>query len=361
MAFEDKTFDILMQEALDDAPAEIDTRQGSIFFDAVAGVILKIAKLYSDLDEIAEMIYIDSTTGEYLDRKAAEFSVVRLAATHSKYECSLEGTAPEVGERFYTNGIFFVLGKDDSDEYYLEAEEAGTEANAIYAGTSAIPVDTIPDLVSATFGVLIEAGADEESDDELRERLRSKIAGPAENGNIQHYRTWCEQIDGVGKAIIIPLWNGPNTVKGVIIGPDGRPATQSVINRVQEYIDPDQDEDGEGDGLGEGVANIGAHFTAVAPTVRTVNIVFNADITGDATVESVTADVTSAISEYLQELVMDRTEDSVTVKYNAIGTKIYGLSSVVDYSSLTINGSTVNIELAKTEVPVVGEVTVNVL
>ena len=51
--FEGYTYERLLEEVLNNAPEEIDTRQGSIFFDAVSGVLLKVAKLYTDLDVVS--------------------------------------------------------------------------------------------------------------------------------------------------------------------------------------------------------------------------------------------------------------------------------------------------------------------
>ena len=35
--FSDKTYDKLLDEALSNAPDDVDTRQGSIYYDAIAG------------------------------------------------------------------------------------------------------------------------------------------------------------------------------------------------------------------------------------------------------------------------------------------------------------------------------------
>ncbi len=50
--FEDRTYERLMEETLELAPEGIDTRQGSIFFDAVSATVNKIAKLYTDLRRV---------------------------------------------------------------------------------------------------------------------------------------------------------------------------------------------------------------------------------------------------------------------------------------------------------------------
>ena len=136
-------------------------------------------------------------------------------------------------------------------------------------------MNNIEGLISATFGAIYENGSDAEGDEALRNRVIEKIAGPAENGNKQHYKTWCESIDGVGRARIFPLWLGENTVKAVLIDTTGKPCGEAKVQEVQEYIDPADKGmtatvNGKtytiGDGLGNGVANIGAHFTAVAAT-----------------------------------------------------------------------------------------------
>lgn len=358
--FDEYTYQQLLEDALENAPEGIDTRQGSIFYDAVAGAMMKVARLYADLGMLANLIYIDTTTGEFLDRKAAEHSLLRLAATSAKYYVTFTGTTPAIGERFYSNGIYFVLHKTEDDVLYLEAEEAGTKGNMIYSGTAAIPVNNIDGLSAATFGELFERGTDTEDDDSFRTRLQEKIAGPAENGNRQQYRTWCEEVDGVGRARIIPLWNGPNTVKGVIIDATGLPATTAVIARVQEYIDPDDDEDGEGDGLGEGVANIGAHFTAVAPDEVSIDVAVTVVLAGSATVEEAKQAISESVANYLQDLTMNTEDDTdIVVRISAIGALISGQSFITDYSNLSLNNATDNITPGMTEVAVLGEVTVN--
>ena len=42
--FEDYTYERLLEDVLNNAPEDIDTRQGSIFYDAVSGILLKVAK-----------------------------------------------------------------------------------------------------------------------------------------------------------------------------------------------------------------------------------------------------------------------------------------------------------------------------
>ncbi len=370
--FEDMTYDYLMQQYLEAAPENVDTRQGSIYYDAGAGIILEIAKLYTDLDLVLSMTQLDTTSGDYLDAKASEYGVSRQAATYAEYWVTIEGTVPDIGSRFYYDGMYFTFQIDSATGlYFLQAEESGTAANGIYEGTPAVPVNTITGLISATFGMVKSYGTDAEDDDSLRERVEEKIAGTAENGNKQHYKTWCESVDGVGLARISPLWNGPNTVRGQLINSLGLPCSDSVVAEVQNYVDPathgyTTEVNGKtyvvGDGLGEGVANIGAHFTACAPDILSIDVEFSASAASGRTLSDIEEEASEAISNYLQQLTLSTDEsENIVVRYTAIGATLSALSSIVDYSDLTINGGTANITPGEDSIPVIGEVVVNVL
>ena len=365
--FEDYTYERLLEDVLNNAPEGIDTRQGSIFYDAVSGVLIKVAKLYTDLDLVVELSRLTTTTGDALDAKAGEFGITRLAATRAKYRAEFEGVTPEPGERFYYDGAYFVLRQEaETGLLYFEAEAAGEDGNDIYEGTPAVPVNNIEGLISATFGAIYENGSDDEDDESLRNRVIEKIAGPAENGNKQHYKTWCESIDGVGRARIFPLWLGENTVKAVLIDTTGKPCSEAKVLEVQNYIDPADKGmtatvDGKtytiGDGLGNGVANIGAHFTAVGATALEIEVTFGAELASGATQETVQQDATEAIERYLRELVLGADDEAViTVRVSAIGAILSGLKSLVDYTDLKLNGGTQNIIPGEDDVPVLGEV-----
>lgn len=369
--FEGYTYELLLEEVLENAPEGIDTRPGSIFYDAVSGILIKVAKLYTDLDLVFELVCVDSATGEYLDKKASEYGLTRLQATSCCYLFEYTGTRPNGGERFFTDGLYFVLKEAADGTLYLEAEEAGTGGNNVYSGTAAVPVNNIQGLEAASFGEIYEIGTDKETDDSLRNRIQEKIAGPAENGNKQHYKTWCEAVEGVGQARIFPLWNGPNTVKAVLINPLGTPCSERVVKEVQEYIDPAQKGyttivGGKtyvvGDGLGEGAANLGAHFTATAAQEVSISVALNAQLKTGATADTAKQEVTDAITEYLKDLVLNtEAAADVVVRISAVGAIISGIPSILDYSDLMLNGGTENITPGEDGVPVLEEVELNVL
>lgn len=367
--FEDRTYENIMEECLAAAPAEVDLRQGSIFYDAVASAAFKIAQFYADISTAFDLVFLTTAVDEYLDRKGAEYGVFRLPAVPAAYEYVWSGAAqPAPGSRFFAEGLFFVLRRDEG-VLYLEAETPGATGGNILPGTAAVPVENIGGLTSSAFGPAIIPGSDAESDDDYRERIQEKIAGPAENGNRQHYKTWSESIPGVGRARIIPLFAGENTVMSVLIGTDGTPAAKAVVDQVQEYIDPITLNttvvvDGKtfvvGDGLGNGAANIGAHFLAASPISVPVNISFTAELKSGATAEQIKADAITAITAYLKDLALNTPEgQSVIVRVSAVSSILYTLPGLLDYTALTLNGETANIELTNMQIAVLGEVSVN--
>ena len=353
--FEDRTYDALQAEA--QAHGEelgIDTREGSIYMDAVSGINLKLAKYYTDLDNVFDLVMLDTSTGEYQDRRMEDHAMTRNSATQAEYLALFEGALPAIGERFFCDGIYFRLAQN-GNQLIFRAEEAGSAANNILPGSAAVPQKTIDKLASATFGAVVRSGSDDESDESFRQRTREKLAGPAENGNRQHYKTWCEQIDGIGRARIIPLWDGPNTVKGVLIDANGLPAGPGLVAEVQEYVDPGAT------GLGEGIANMGSMFTAAAADAISIDIEYTAVLVEGSTVEAVKEQTQTAVAELLKSLALDTPEgNSIVVRIASVGAIILGLSSVIDYSDLMLNGTAGNILIQHTEVAVLGEVTVHV-
>lgn len=366
--FEDRTYEKIMEETLAEAPPGVDIRQGSIFYDAVAGVCFKIASYYADLSSAIDLVFLTTAVDEYLDDKGAEYGIYRNPATSAVYEFVCGGTEPRTGERFFTEGEYFLLRRING-VLCLEAESTGSGTNYVAEGTPAVPVNNIVGLSAASFGPLVEPGVDVEGDEDYRQRIREKIAGPAENGNRQHYKTWCEEVPGVGRARIIPLFAGENSVMGVITGADGAPAVQAVVERVQEYIDPitlggTVEYGGRtlpiGDGLGNGTANIGAHFAAVAAEKLSVAVSFSALVASGYTAEQAREAATAAITDHLKDLALN-TPDSehVVVRISTIGALLTALPEFLDYSALTFNGAATNIEVSDTQVAVLEEVTLH--
>lgn len=370
--FEDKTYENLLQSVLNNAPDDIDTRPGSIFYDAVSGIIIKVAEFYKDLELIFKLSRLDTAEDEYLDAIALQFGIKRQSATKARYFAEITGETPDDGERFFYNGMYFVFRISAGGTPYFEAEEPGTEYNKIFIDTSITPVDTIPGLEASSFGSIMSYAIAEESNENLRMRLYDKISGAGENGNKQHYRLWCESVDGVAKAKIFPLWMGGNTVKAVLIDADGLPCQPVTVDSVQKYIDPNDrgktiEKDGYtynfGDGLGEGAANIGAHFTAVGAFEHLIDIAADVKLAAGITLSDAQNSIAKVLAVYFKDIVLaSEDEENMTVYYNRILSLITtSVPEIIDFKNLTVNSKAENITISPEYVPKMGVVTLNAI
>lgn len=380
--FNEITEEELLEEALSNAPSDIDTRQGSIFYDAIAACVLQIARLFNDANILAEQSSVMTATGEFLDMLANNLYLNKLSrekAVTAQYSVNvtcddglgIDSLDIEENDRFFdeNSGLYFLMKFDYTEEgdissYYVEAEQAGTDYNDLLSGTQLIPVETIEFLSSITIGNLIRAGVDEEDDEQFRSRIQQLLSAPAENANEQQYKTWCEQIEGVGTATIYPLFAGPNTVKAVLTNSNNQPCEPEVVKAVQEFIDPITMNtkvtfEGEvytvGDGIGGGIAPLGAHFLAVSAgsellTVSIVNIVLVEGIDE----EKVKEQISIAIKAYFNELVDNyNAKVQITVKLIDIISIIAAIDTVDDFVTIKINGETENYIVATGNIPAV--------
>lgn len=348
----------------------VDTREGSVYMDTQAGHILRVSKFYNDLNSVFNMFAVDTCVGDILTENAARDGIYREMATSSYWTAIFEGAKPEPGAVFMCEGYYFTWTNIDN-EYYLVANISGSETNKLRSGSTLIPMENIDSLVSATLGTLVIPGINQESDDKLRERWRTVKSGPAGNGNKQHYKTWCESIAGIGRARILPLWGGENTVKAVLFSSDGFNVSSELVAKVQDYIDPiesgyvvmvDGTEYVFGDGVGEGIANLGAHFLAVSAETVYLTITASVTIKDGYTMENAKNHAREQIIAYLKKLALETSDNSnEVVRISSIGSIISDLDEVLDYDyhTLKINGAGENITVDLNSVAVLSEVVFN--
>ena len=351
--FEKYTEEYLMEQAKQMGQSlGVDTRQGSIYMDACTGHILRVAKFYEDLRMAFQMFSDETCTGEVLEEKAAQRQIYRKQATPSFYEGIFQGVEASamVGERFLADGHYFTLVSYDNG-YYLQAEKPGSETNDIQPGQMLIPMKNTAGLLAATLGELYLAGNDKESDESLRQRYQDAVAFSAENGNRQQYKSWCEEYEGIGRAVITPLGKGEHTVTALLISADGRAASDALTGRIQEEIDPGSQ------GLGEGKAPIGCHFYALAAKEQTLNVSFHAQISAGYTSESAIEEAKKRLNGYLKEVALHTpNEEEMFVQYVKIVAILADITAIKDFSELTINGSEGNVKINAGYVGVLGEV-----
>jgi uncharacterized phage protein gp47/JayE len=226
----------------------------------------------------------------------------------------------------------------------VKAVESGAVGN-VPAGAINQLMAPITGVTAVTNPEATSGGAPEESDNALIARYIEQVQRPPDTGNKNDYIRWAKEVDGVGDAVCLPLWNGPGTVKVIIVDSTGAPAGENIIQQVQEYISPEP-------GAGEGRAPIGANVTVTAPIMIIIDVSATLTYVEGYDPATVRADVETAIEALVKELKIG--ED---VRYTAIGNAIFDTLGVADYLSLLVNGGNGNVTVVENAKAVKGTVT----
>ncbi|MEJ9165037.1 baseplate J/gp47 family protein, partial [Paenibacillus graminis] len=308
--------------------------------------------MYVELDINANLMFADTASGDYLDKAVSWSGVTRKAATKAQMHGLFynDGNALmdiPIGSRFALGEINYKATERLSlGEYRMEAETAGAAANA-NLGTL-LPIDYVNNLARAELAGLLIAGTNRESDSALYERYQDRISKPITSGNRYQYEEWARETSGVGRAKAFPLWDGPGTVKVVLVDNAMRAPSAAIVQAVQTYIDPSKD------GMGNGAAPIGAVVTVVPATEVPINIAVKVTLASGATTAQVQTQLAAAAESYLAGLAFV----DPLVRYTRIQGLILDIPPVIDYENLTVNGATSNVEVADDAVAVLGTVTV---
>ncbi len=372
--FQSKDYDYFLRKMLDAVPDNVDKREGSIIYDALAPAALVMGQQSLDMANVVKETYIKTASGEFLDYRAIEHGTSRYPATQTEAKAKVLNDKKElldnvqIGDKFASIGdspIFYAVTKINADlTVELTAETAGSSANS-YIG-QILPV-TPNDLLSwAEITEIIAPARDVESDDHLRARLLSSQSWIAYGGNVADYLDMTGKIDEVGAAQIYPTWNGGGTVKVVILNNDLMPASASLVQKVKNTLDP-EDKQAEGYGL----APIDHAVTVTAPEKLIVNIDISVKLDDTKVVRYVKDSITKAIEGYFQSLREDWSDINQrlgrgyeqTIYRSKILSQVMLIEGVVNAKLPSLNGKDTDIDLifnnAKSQLPVVGTVTIN--
>ena len=350
MAYENMTYEVILQRMMDRVTANypnIDNREGSLIYNALAPAALELAVMYTELDNAMKESFVDTASREYIliGCKQIGMDISTFEASAGVHNGVFDVEVP-IGSRWncdlYNYTVTDYLGLD-SDGYYtysMECDTVGTSPNNQTGDLTAI-TDIPNGLTVAKVTECIIEGENETSDDGIKTAYYDYINNSYGDGNVNQYKLWCSEYDGIGNSKVIPLWNGANTVKVSILSASNRAASQELVNEFQEYLDPGVT------GMGDGVAPIGAFVTVTTATEVPINITATVTMQEGYTDTSV---IDKAISNYLSQISYVKG----IVAYMNIGAIIIGTTGVESISNLTINDGTKDIVLGTEEIPTLG-------
>jgi len=355
---EGNSFDEILERCLATIPDNLDKREGSIIYDALAPACAELAQLYIALDVYADQTYLLNATGDNLDNKVVDYGLSRNPATYAQRICTIvdinnQPMQVDIGTRFsipneYGGYNYAITQEYEADgQYILQCETAGMVGNE-YFGTL-LPLESINNLGQATLGDIYIAGEDEESDDALRERAVEKLTEIPFGGNVADYKEYIEDIDGIGACLVVPVWNGGGTVKLAIVTNSYTIPTATIINQIQELVDPVQN---QGQGLGK--APIGHTVTVVAPAAYNIEVEATIELEESYTLLTLESEIEDAISGYINEVQHEWADSTTLSIYRAkLIAAILSVKGVANVPTLTINNqsSDVVIDVTSTDNP----------
>jgi len=344
------SFEEILQRMLNRIPNTFDKRQGSIIYDSLAPAAFELAQMYIAYEGIMLETFADTASREYLIKRAAERGITPYPATKAILKGIFNINVP-IGSRFFKDTLYFTVTEKISDyNFKLECETAGTIGNTMLGNI--IPVEYITGLNSAELTEILIPASDEETTEDLRYRYFNSFDSIAYGGNVADYKTKVNILPGVGGVKVYPTWNGGGTVKLVIINSAFEVPSSTLIDEVQNTIDPVSNQ-----GQGLGIAPIGHTVTVEGVTAETLNIQFTLTFATGWTWLDVKPYVEGAIDNLFLNLNATwQNETNIIVRISAIEQTILACPGVIDITNTLINNDALNVEIDTNKIPVRGVV-----
>lgn len=314
---------------------------GTLLRRSVVRVLVKVLAAaihatYGFLNYMSDQLFASTADTSYLEIIAAEYGMARTAASYATGSATVTatiattipaGTKLQNGEgQEYTidDDTITAVGSNTID---FTAVTAGSDANDDASVTLT--------FVSAVTGISTTAtvdsdgiggGADEETDDDLRDRILFRKKRPPHGGASHDYVNWAKEYAGVTRAWVYPQYAGNGTLALAFVRdnddtilPNSAQRT-AVSTYIQEHVNPIT-----GETVGIPVtANAGFEVVALTdyPISITVQVYPN------------TSDVQTAITSELNSLLLVEGGPAETLYLSSIYKAVMGAAGV-EYCSIS--------------------------
>ena len=342
---ENQDIDTVHDRMLDNLPEDIDKSVGShpynltrpvayeisyVLESALAdAIMLMFPKYCEDFDEILD----DHAEIRGLERKQAQYATGYVTVTGE------EGTVIPEGELFET-----VSSNDDEDAVIeFEATESVTIPAAGYVDVNIIAVEPgaegnvaantiimfdIEDVTNVTNPVATAGGTDEESNENLQERIVNYDLniGNSFVGSVTDYKRWAEEISGIGNAAVISPEEGGDPIRIILTDNDGAPVSAAMQTAVYDHIMGI-----EADGS-DRLAPVNATIQVETPTPTYLYVkasVYLDTAYASDSLPAIKADFIANMKDYL----MDAPKDG-KIKYTAVGRYLSETDGIFDFTGL---------------------------
>lgn len=322
--------------------------EGSFTDSLISATSLELEKLYTELEHVYNNIFLVNLNTEDLEYKCAEKGIERKLGTKSEGIITVTGLPNTI----ISTGTLMTT---DTGLNYLTTEEKTIVENTIDIKIIAenigeiynIKPNTITNLPIQINGIIgitntneVKGGTNDETDEELLNRLIESNKAKATSGNIEHYKLWCKEVNGIGDSKVFPLWNGNGTVQVLPVTTDKRAPIESKILEVANYIETKRP--------------VGATVTVQAPTEVAININATIKTNINANLEDIKTEYTTKATQYIKDSVYKLQ----TVDYNRLLSIFYTIDGVEQVTDFKLNNGIVNITIGDKEIQTIGTINI---
>lgn len=347
------------QRMMSNLPKDIDDMIGGFPYDFTKPAAIELSEFINYHMVRALMIaFPQFAWDEWLDLHGKQVHLTRHEAECASGSIEVSGI---VGTVIPSGTIFCTPATNESPALeYLSNEDSIIESNgtvtisitAVTSGTiSNVAANTIcmmakPDknILSVTNKEPITGGTQRESNNDYYDRIAAEYdSSMTYLGNDSDYIRWAKEA-GAGDCIVVSSYDGPGTVKLVLVDRNGEPAKDTLIQEVYHYIvSPD-------DRTKRLLPTACAELVCVAATTVNINYICTGlSIDETTTIEQVKKDFKEAVMK-----IYDKAKNDSILRYNDVRPLLSAINGVKDFDAFMINNNIVNIQLAQEEYPQTG-------
>ena len=356
---EDNSAEEIHERMMNNLPDDIDDMPGGFPYDLTMPAALEKDELINfHLVRSLMIAYPQYAWGEWLDLHGQQVHLKRhqpVAATGQILVTGTPETEIEAGTVFCTPSVDdeptldfestedAVIGEDGTVLINIVAVEAGKDSN-VAANTITLMESPLEDVTEVINPEALSGGTDEESDDDYYDRIAAEYDSSLTYlGNDTDYIRWAKEA-GAGDCIVVDAYDGPGTVKLVLVDQNGRPANEALIETVYNYIvSPD-------DRSARLLPTACAKLTCEAASTKLIDYVITGLLFNSTTsIEQIKIDFAELV-----KTVYGEAKDENLLRYNDVRPLIKDIPGVEDFEEFLMNGGTVNITLNKGEYPETG-------
>ena len=283
-----------------------------------------------------DQVFLQSASGKYLDSNwGYVYGIQRNQAAKASGNFTFSGTdSTTIPANTIINGSggqykTSADGEIASGFVTIEAVAlAGGESYNAIAGIT-YQLDQAISGVDSVVGGEFSGGADLESDDDYRARLKERTSRTPRGGTAADFEFWAKEVDGVSHAWAYGNEQGAGTVVLRFLFDDEIP-TQEVIDRVYDHIDSKR--------------NITCEVFVVAPVEKLINIEIS-NLSPD------TASVKATVEAELKDFFIRNGEPNSTIHLSQLYEAISGADGEISHK---ITSPTDDVAIAFNEIARLG-------